>query len=433
MNISGQWPRQLLFYSCVAVLFTTLFGWFNLNSLSIILLVFARLLCGNPKTTIRAAFADKLFVAYFIFYLIETAGYLHTHDWTEQGKVVSKEATLVAMAFVLCTGSFAEERSFRRLATWYSLLIAAASVYCLIVALGNYLQTRDGTVFFYHSLTRPISQNAVFFALYVVFALLFLLAPGGSPDITGLPVVGRRALRRLLVAFFLVMIVLLNSKLVLVISVLILAGALTRKVSFGKNRPAVMAALAVIVLGLCAVSLTDNPIRTRYREMTDGNLRVVRQESFNPGMYFNSLQLRLLEWRFGMEILKDRHAWVFGVSPGDSQGLLDQKYIATNMYIGNPADGPHRKIRGFIGYNFHNQYLETLVRSGLVGLASLLAIFVLLSARARRHGTREGWIIVAVIAVFFIPEAPLTMQHGVFLFVFFPLLALYGPRPASPK
>jgi O-antigen ligase len=148
-------------------------------------------------------------------------------------------------------------------------------------------------------------------------------------------------------------------------------------------------------------------------------------------MYFNALQLRLLEFRFAYEILEERKAWVFGVSPGDSQALLDEKYVATNMYIGDPAEGPHRKIRGFIGYNFHNQYLETLVRGGLIGLVSLMAIFVSLFAGARRLNTREGWFVVLTLAVFFIPEAPLTMQHGVFLFCFFPLLLFYGPKNAE--
>jgi O-antigen ligase len=186
----------------------------------------------------------------------------------------------------------------------------------------------------------------------------------------------------------------------------------------------------VIVL-VCLLGMTDNPISRRYRELAAGDLEVVRQEKFDPGMYFNAMQLRLLEWRFGYEILKERKAWLFGVSPGDSQDLLNDKYVASNMYIGNPAEGPHRKVRGFIGYNFHNQYLETLVRSGLIGLASLVAIFVVLFADARRLGTREGWFVVLTLAVFFIPEAPLTMQHGIFLFSFFPLLALYVPKNAE--
>jgi O-antigen ligase len=448
MNNPSRWQQRLFFFSLVAVLFTTLFAWFNLNSICIMLLVVSRLLYGGkPLRTIGAAFTDRLFLAYLLFLVIESAGYLHTHDLVEQGKVVSKEATLVAIAFALCTIGIpalstpatltpvAGDTTYRRLLTWYSLLVAAASLYCLAVALHNYLLTGDNSVFFYHLLTRPISQNAVFFSVYVVFAVVFLLAPGGAPAIAGWPPRYRKILRVVLVSLFAVMIVLLDSKLMLVITVLLLLHAFTRHYRLGKNKWLVLGSAIVLLVALCIIAVTDNPVGRRYREMAVGDLGIVRQENFRPDMYFSSVQLRLLEWRFAKEILNAHHAWVFGVSPGDSQDLLDQKYIATHMYIGNPDEGPHRKVRGFIGYNYHNQYLETLVRSGIVGLAVLLGIFFLLFSAARRHGTREGWFVVSIIALFFIPEAPLTMQHGVFLFAFFPLLVLNGPanRPVSPE
>jgi O-antigen ligase len=222
------------------------------------------------------------------------------------------------------------------------------------------------------------------------------------------------------------MIVLLNSKLMLVIAVLIVIHGIMRRYSRRKNKRIVFISGAVLIAGVSVLALTDNPISARYKDMA-GNLAIVRQKEFNPNTYFDALQLRLLEWRFASEILREHNAWILGVSPGDSQDLLDQKYIEAKMYIGNPADGPHRHIRGFIGYNFHNQYLETFVRSGSLGLAALLAIFVAMFVAAGRKASVDAWITIGIIAVFFIPEAPLTMQHGIFLFCFFPLIALKRP------
>jgi O-antigen ligase len=429
MDIPSRWQQRLYFFSLAAVLFTTLFSWLNLNSFCIMLLVLSRLF-SRPLASIKAAFADPVFLAFLAFFLVDAAGYLHTHDLAEQGNTVAKEATLVAIAYVGCSGGIGDARVYRRLLTWYYYMLLAASVYCLVMACREFVLSRDTSVFFYHSLTRPISQNAVFYSVYVVFGLLFLLSPGGEPVSDRISPMGKRLLRWFLVFFFMGMIVLLSSKLMLVIAVLFLANAFLRRYSYRKNKRAVLITGAAMLMAVGILALTNNPVSLRYRELAAGDLNIVSQKTFNPGMYFNALQLRLLEWRFGVEILNEQHAWLLGVSPGDSQDLLNAKYVSSRMYIGNPADGPHRHVHGFIGYNFHNQYLETLVRSGGVGLAALLAIFALLFVQAARRGTREAWFVILTIAVFFIPEAPLTMQHGVFLFCFFPLLALNGPGAA---
>ena len=424
------WQQRLFFYSVVAVIFTTLFSWFQINSFCIMLMVASRFL-RDPVPLLRKAFSNKIFLAFLAYFLVGGAGFLYSRNTQVQANSVAKEATLVAVTLVFCVGGSLTEAGYRRLLDWFHLLLLAASLYCLARAIQDYRLTGDSSVFFYHLLTRPISQNAVVYSVYIVFGLVFLLAPDGGPLMGRSTPRVRKLLRYGLATFYLGMIVLLDSKLTLVIGLLILLNAIFRKFSFRTHLRPLLVIGSMLVLAIGVVGMTDNPISRRYRELAAGDLSVVRQRDFNPGMYFNALQLRLLEFRFAGEILREHSAWVFGVSPGDSQDLLDEKYVATHMYIGNPAEGPHRKVRGFIGYNFHDQYLETLVRSGAIGLASLVAIFVLLFADVRRLRTREGWFVVLTLAVFFIPEAPLTMQHGVFLFSFFPLLLLHSPKSAG--
>lgn len=419
--------RRFNFLVIVAVLLTTLFGWFNPNSWVIILLAACRLLDGNPVERIKTAFSSRLFLVYFVFFLIDAAGFLHTHNLSTQGKVVAKEATLVAIAFVFCAGPFADQRTYRQLITAYSLLLLGASLYCLSVATRAYLSTRDADVFFYHTLTAPISQNAVFFSVFVLSGIVFLLSSGGEPVIGGLSPAGRKVLRYALVCFFVGIMVLLSSRLLLVMMLLILINIFARRYSYRKNKRAFFIIASVILLAVSLLALVNNPIRDRFREATDGNISLVKQDSFKSYMHFSSTELRLLQWRFALQILNARHAWLFGVSPGDNQDLLDQKYIGANMYVGNPKEGPNRHIRGFLGFNFHNQYLETLVRTGLVGLLSLVVLFAVLFRQAWKSKIKEAWFVVLTIAIFFIPEAPLTMQSGVFLFCFFPLLALSRP------
>jgi O-antigen ligase len=407
------------------VLASTVFSWFNLNSYCIILFVACALWEYKFVPFVRAVFSNPLYLAYFLYFLIEAAGLLHTHNMKAGVNILSKDATLVAIASVLCTGTFAGKREYGQLMTAYCGILVLSCCYCLVVAARTYLLYKDSSVFFYHPLTAPISQNAVFFSVYVLFGLQFLLfVPGGEIPF-GISRSAWKAVKISGIVFFIVMIVLLSSKLFLVLALVMLVAALLQKVSFRKNRRIVVLSGVATVLLIGLLVLTDNPVKARYQEIAGGDLDMIKTEQFNPGTAFNGLQLRLLEYHFAYKILNEQHAWLFGVSPGDSQDLLDRKYIDANMYIGNPADGPHRKIRGFIGYNFHNQFVETLVRLGWIGLLALLVIFGLLIGLVVKYRTPEAFFTVLTLVLFFIPEAPLTLQQGIFLFCFFPLLLPY--------
>lgn len=427
MTTTAFLEKKFNFLVTVAVLLTTLFGWFNPNSWSLILLVGCRLFDGKPLVNVRSAFSNPLFLAFLTYFLIGATGYLYAHNLAAQSGVVTKEATYVAVAFAFCGGKFAEDKQYRALITVYVLLLLVASVYCLSRAVHNYRITGDDGVFFYHALTSPISQNAVFFTVYVLVGVVFLLYRHGRPVIPWLPPVGVKVVRFILVFFFLGMVVLLSSRLLMVVTLVILLHAFLQRYSYSKNKRAFLVAGSVVPVAVILLLVIDNPIRERFWEMK-GDLDIVQQKQFQPKMVFSSLQSRLIEYRFATEVMNEHHAWLFGVSPGDSQDLLDQKYIDAKMDIGDTLEGPHRKLRGFIGFNYHNQYVESWVRSGLPGLLALLSIFGLLAAAARRHGGKETGYILVILALFFIPEAPLTMQSGIFLFCFFPLLALSAPQ-----
>jgi O-antigen ligase len=413
--------RNIYFFLFCAVLYTTVFSLLRINTYCIILLVAFRL--WDAPDTARSVFKDKLFLAYFFFVLIETAGFLHTDNIKLQSDAVAKDATLVAFAYVLCSGALASGREYRRLMEAYCLMIFLSSVYCLVMAFRHYLVNKDPADYFYHTLTVPISQNAVFYSVYLIFGILFLLSAGQAVLIKCTKS-WWNGIRIFLVLFFLLMMVLLSSKLSLILTLIILCSFFLRQFSFRRNRLVLGLAGIALLLVVSVFSVIDNPIRRRFADLANGNLEMVRQQKFPPGTDFNGLQLRLLEWRFAREVLHENHAWLFGVSPGNSQNLLDAKYVAAEMYIGNPAEGPRRHIRGFLGYNFHNQYIESLVRDGILGLMALLAIFLVLARRAGMQDTREAFFTILTLALFFVPQSPLTMQQGVFLFCFFPLSIL---------
>jgi O-antigen ligase len=415
------------FFVTAAVLLTTVCGWFRINTWCIVLLGLCRLTEGNVAANVRKAFSNTFFLAYFALFLLDLISQLFTPDLAEGWKIVSRDATLVAIPFVISGGVFADEDSYKKLMALYCVMLALASIACLLHAGRSWLSSGDGDVFFYHPLVSPISQNAVFFSVFILFGLFFLLSYDLRPVYPGFP--GRlvRLLRFFLVFLFIIMIILLASKLFLVIMLLALAWFQLRRYRFTGNRVLLISAGTGLALLITLLLATDNPIKARYKDVLEANDSKISKEHFAPGDSFNGIQIRLLEWRFAYEILNEHRAWIAGTTPGNSQHLLNQKYVGANMYLGQPG----KKGRGFWDYNFHDLYVEALVRTGLIGLLILLAIFGLQIGIVWRWKTGQAFFTVLTLLLFFVPQSPLTMQTGVFLFSFFPFLLLYSPKAAS--
>jgi O-antigen ligase len=401
--------RRFAFLLTLAVIATTLFSWFNVNSCLILLLLLYRLLAGKPILLLATAFSNVYFLTFFSLFLLEAAGLLYTQDRSACWKYVESKATLVAIPFILCAGPFTDYKGYRRLLSAYSLLLAGCCLYCLTVAcIRNYQLDRIG-VFFYHDLTSAIGVNAVFFSGYVIVALLFLLnSPLEGP-------VTLRVFRIGLLAFFSAMMILLASKLLLVLLFVILFYWLIHRFRTQREGRQVIVLGVLILLGTGALAFTDNPVARRYRD-------ILNEEDYGAGLHaashvhFNGVSLRLLIWKDAFVILNEQHAWLLGVTAGDSHRLLNQKFIDARM------------SRGYLNYNFHNQYIELLVHSGLPGCALFLLTTGLLFRLARRQAVMEAWFTIAMVVVMALTQSTFEMQHPVFLSCFFPLLLLYGRR-----
>ncbi|HMH32586.1 MAG TPA: O-antigen ligase family protein [Puia sp.] len=395
---------------------TTLLAWFNINAQLIIGLLFFRLMEGNPLRNIKTAFSNTFFLSCFLLCLVKCAGLLYAQDVNFGWYLLQKRATLVAIPFIFCCAPFTDKQGRRKIMTAFCVLLLITSVYCLIVNAWQWVDQRNSTIFFYHALVTPISQNAIFYSAFLCFGLLFLL----SDDLYGLDNKPRlrKQFRIFMILFFVGFIVLLSSKLMLAIALLILAAFLGKKESFKKNRKLVIGTGLLCLLIVIVVMMTKNPIRERWLDAVSGP---IKKENISPGTSFNGVQLRILQWQFAYEILNENHAWFLGVSPGDTQHKLDQKYIHANMYLGNPA----LHDTGFLNYNFHNQYIEELVQSGIVGLLLLLFSCWALVQLAIRVGSREAGFTVFILLALFFTESSLQMQDGLFLYTFFPCMLLF--------
>lgn len=387
------------------------------NSISIIALVLLVLLDSQRKKMIRKAFSDPLFLTMALLFFMQIVGLLYTNNKSAGWREITQKAGLIGIPFFFCAIQSISAQRLKYIMTGFSLSLMVVCIYCLFHACILYSQGSDLSVFFYHKLVSPFQHHAIFFSFFLFYCIVYWLGGGiGMLE-------GEKYKKGLLglVLFFFVMIFLLSSKLVIGVAFLYFIIFLFRRWKNNKKPMAFYSSLIAVVAVVIIFSITDNPVKNRFADLAAGNAKLFQQDKFSPDTYFNGLQFRLLTWRFTYEILNKKNAWTMGVSPGDAQYELNQKYTEMDMYLG---DG--KTDTGFWNFNCHNVYLQTTLESGCIGLFFLLLAMTLFIVYAIKQRKLNALIFFMSIMTFGFTESIASSQYTILLFLFFPLLSLKG-------
>lgn len=281
--------------------------------------------------------------------------------------------------------------------------LVSAIIICGIIMIGEsalvFFKTQDVSVFAYHKLCEPFSSGAIFFSFFIVISLLRMDVIIDSFTTS--------FQKYAIVIFLLLLLFLLASKMILLPGLFLLAIKYRRNLfTFLPKNKLVVPILFILFLLLLV------PVLQRFKDILNPRIDIVMNDKFNYDSPLNGLNLRIIQARFGIEILNDNEAWLFGVGIDKAQELLNDKYVNYGLHTGYNDDFD----KGYLDYNFHNQYIETAVRSGLLGLFSLLAmVFLLIIIIIKRQTFVLGWELILLL-LFFITESVLERQIGIVYF-----------------
>ncbi len=393
-----------------------------LNSISMLILPIICLAGNGPRKSVQSAFRDPFFLGCFFWVIMQITGLFYTEHPVKGWEEVITKSGLIAIPFLFCSGVTISLSARRSLMLYFSLALALVSLFCLVHSMETYLRHHDSSVFFYHQLVSLFSHHAVYFSFYLLVCIIYWLEEGLSITEQA----SQKKALIFLIIYFTLYLLLLSSKIAIGITAIYFVYKLFSLIHYKQSSKAVMISTVGLLIATILIFFTNNPIKKRFADMTSGNIELFKQEQFSEDIYFNGFQFRLLQWRFTNEILSEQKKWWLGVSPADAQYRLDEKYLATKMYKG---DGINNK--GYRGYNSHNQFLETTLQSGIIGLLFLVWIAIALLYKTRIK--KESLILSLVLLSFCFTESLLETQYGIFLFSFFPLLSLSTVNYSAKK
>jgi len=418
--------NELLFLIYLAFFVSLIFAFRAVSSISLALL----LVTGVVKNRVeqKSFFNPNLFNPLVVFcgllFLLQFVSLLYTNDVHQGWKNIRLKSALIMIPAALCCCDYVNEATRPKLLKWYCLILFAACLYAIYHALETYSVTKNTSVLLYHPLVSIYSGHAVQFSILVFLSLLHLFE-----RLTRKEFVFHKYFDLFMIAFFLVFLFLLSSKLVIAFFLVYFSYAMIRSfvVKSINTKFIIISIISLLVFSLFIFS-TQNRISNRFKEIVQTDFHFIQREKFSPGDYFNGLQFRLLQWEFVPRILNEKKAWLFGVSPGDAQGYLNQKYISKNMYIGTVARGD----KGFIGYNTHDQFLESLLETGLVGSVLFLLVCWSLVRMAWKRRKAELSFVTILLLIYSFSESVFETQYSLFIFLFFPLF-FYLPKSNGTK
>ncbi len=406
---------QLLFYSYILFFISLVFSFRAVSSISTGLLILWGILYTKQQTgaIFHKNLVNLFYIACIIYFLFLLISFFFTQYSAEAWRQILLKSGLILVPLAVCCSGYINSSSRKKLLFAYSVILTAACLFCIGMAISHFIRTGDDSHFFYHTLVSPLRQHAVYFSILIFFAILFLLESAKSRQWLFHPVVHFNIL-----AFFAFFLILLSSKLVIAFwGIYLLYYFATIGHLAKRSKAAVtLSALVVIVTGML-IFTTHNPVSSRFKDIFQGNLSLFNKDKYHPQDYFNGLQFRLLQWKLVPEILNDQQSWWTGVGPANSQTILAQKYIARNMYSGNTGSAD----KGYLLYNSHNQFLESLLKNGVPGAMCVLLMFLALLRIAWLKKRRLLTFTVLLLLLYSLTEAVLETQYGLLIFIFFPL------------
>lgn len=385
-------------------LFLSLLVSLKLNGIVVLLLLIHWFLEGGIKGKLKKLKSQPILYTGIILFGVLSLRALFTEDFSQNFHVVERKSVLILLPLLALSKKAMDKESADTFIKVLGIGTLLSLIYCLIMAIIRYIEIRQGSVFFYHELSSSLKLHAVY---YSVFMLSVFILSYSLKDLL---------YKRFIQIGLFFGILLLSSKLIISLTILLLVVKLFAsvrnrnfKVSFG------LLLCALLTLGLTY----SNPITNRFKDISPDRLQFVSQDKIGQDVYLDGLSLRLLQLRFGFEILNDQQAWLFGVGQLEAQNLLDKKYIEADLYA--PTSG---EDHGFLGYNFHNQYLQTIVQGGVIAFVPLITLFFLFLGEAYKKKNFTLFAITLLFALFSCTESVFERQMGVVSFLAFSLFSL---------
>ncbi len=396
-----------------------------LNSWSIAFLLLIWVLQGSISEKWNALKSFSWAWVFIAFFLLHVIGLLGSQNLPTGQFELEKKISIVVLPVIAVTGPRINAVFFHKLNWGFIFSCLLLIIISLVLAVQQWMTPGDHAhnfdifnhelfhasnpevnigweYFSYAQVGRLLGIHPAYFSLYLIYCCAYLL-------LTILSQSKGRTRNSVLFTLFAFFILMLGARFGIIVFLLITAAIVIRHFYLQQKLMTGIryVALTSIIVLIC---IWVNPV-VRYRFIT---------EPMNSGMainkttaQWNSINLRLLEWSASITLCKKN--LLTGVGTGDSQTELNEYY----QNFSSSASG--------LTYNSHNQYLQTTLELGIVGLIAFLGclIYPLFKNSFEIHHV----VFTVAFAMLCLTESALETQKGIVFFSLFQSMFMTSESP----
>lgn len=362
------------------------------------------------KSSIFKKLLQPIPILFFLLFFWQAVSILYSDNLTLAWKNLEGKLSLIILPLILFTFRFTKSQLFLY-SKYIVYSLSATCIFLLSVSIINYIQ--KGNFLIYHEFIEVLDLHAVIFSYYLFGGILLILHLLSSKKLESKET-------KLVIASGVIMLVSLvvsASKNVLVVSSIASIYYLYR--AFSNNQLSKKSVLAVIVLLVISLgfALTFKPVKDRLSELTELNgienfekLKKNERLTHEDLIKFNGTTLRLAFWKIGIEQLLEKERLMIGLTPADRRAIINKEFERTGIA---PA---------FKNYNLHNQFIQTFVELGLIGLLIYIVLHLSILKFAVKSKNHLLTIFFLAFFIFQITESVLERNKGL---VFFLIMILF--------
>lgn len=371
----------------------------KLSSISIILLAFAWFLEGGLRDKLISIPKKPIVIFFILFYALFCFGLLYTDNISVGLNNLEKKLSLLILPIVIGTSKYYSKNLQQSVLFCFVLTCLMATLICLGDATREAFFTNDSVHFLHEELTSLIDFHPPYFGMYITFSIFIILV---------YLVTHQNTLNRTQVFFILILtihffifLILLSARTVTLFLFLfaLVAGLV---LSYKKKRLNLGITINVILIAVTILIISNSAY------LSDRIIRPLTSDIYAiDGGRETGLSIRLVKWKCSLEGLNDYP--FLGTGTGDAIDYLVKCYEKENFW------GMYPQYR----FNSHNQFLETALTLGIIGLSLLLILVVLPFYNGWRSKNYHVILFVTLFCFCCLTESILERQWGVVFFTFF--------------